>query len=517
MPEPPRPGATFTTTGGVGSIRYTLEEISAAGVKLGRLAQGLEPLVDRLQGEWSWLGSAPAGPAGYPFAALEAMRAGVWSCMRAQADTAALARKATRAATDYASAEAHNAAAAAQAARLGALGDGLQSWAWGSFAPLRLWGGAMAAWQNARKGGARDAAESILNNAPAYLAGLLGPGIGLSFLLTHLGYPDPANSGMVPAVMVRKAFDWSGLATPGRLDVRRVPPPNWSNQGEQWPRGHALPDPPDGGAPGVVEPTIKGALAGSQDAYGYPPGSIGVDRVDRPDGSRAWLVHLPGTEDWSAVDSANPFDLEGDLEGLTAAHAALFAQQQVVIQDLIKAALADAGALPGQDVLITGHSGGGIHAAAAAANPAFLATVNVRMLVIAGSPAKNLRVGPGIAVLDLENEHDLVTATDFGPPPASPTWVTVTSHRPGAADGADPLTLLKDAHELRNYLHDAAAMEGSDDPAIKGARDALRHFLGATAGAPVAVRRFVYQGRDVNDPQPGNPKPAARPGGTMKP
>ena len=57
------------------------------------------------------------------------------------------------------------------------------------------------------------------------------------------------------------------------------------------------------------------------------------------------------------------------MEGMTAAHQEEFEQQEVLVQELIKESLAASGALPGEDVVLTGHSGGGIHAAAAAADP----------------------------------------------------------------------------------------------------------------------------------------------------
>ncbi|WP_104090981.1 hypothetical protein [Arthrobacter sp. GMC3] len=510
MSEQKGTDTTFSTTGGVGSIRFTLGEISAAGLKLARLAEQLEPLGDRLRSEWEWLCEATQGSPACPYTALDNLRDTVWSCLRAQADTAELARKASAAARNYDEAEAHNASLSAKAAELRALGSGYQSWLLGPLAPVNLWADAWGSWQDAKAHGLRDATEKALNTGPAYGAGILGPGFGTFYLLTHLGLPDTVNSGVGPANFVRRTFDWTGLTKPGSLAVRAVPGAEWNATADKWRPGRAVSDPADG-VPGTVDTTINGLLSGSKDAYGYPPGSIGVSRVDRGDGSRVWIVNLPGTEVWGDVDSENPWDLEGDLEGMTAAQKQMFTQQQIVIQELMKAALNAAGALAGEEVMITGHSGGGIHAAAAAADPAFLAKVNVKMLIIAGAPAKNLHVAPGVQVLDLQNEHDIVTAADYGPPPDTPRWVTVTSHRPGATDGADPLEIIRDAHDLDNYLNDARAMESSDDPAIQGARQKVGEILApAFPGAAIKVTKFVFQGRDVNEPAPA--RTAAPPG-----
>ncbi|MHA7305577.1 hypothetical protein ACX80E_10075 [Arthrobacter sp. TMN-49] len=515
-------GTTFSVDGGAGSISYTLAEIAESGVKLGRLAQLMEPLADRLAGEWVWLCQAAAGTAPYPFAASDAMRDAMWSFRRAQADTAALAAKATQAGANYAATEARNAAIGAQLGGLGGLRDGLNAWALG---PLMSWRVALdVAGQLGRASshGARDVTEGVLNKGPSYAAGLLGPGPAALHFLALLRRQDVRNSGVAQAHALRTFFDATGLATPGQLQVRRVPVQEWRPRPGVQPQRPGAP-PPGQGPPALAEPhemaaSIRGVLDGSKDAYGYPPGSISVVQVGRPDGTIAWVVHLPGTEDWSTIDSVNPFDMEGNVEALTAAGQQQFQQERILVQELIRAALKTAGATPAQEVLITGHSGGGIHAAAAAASPAFLVDVNVKMVVIAGAPAKNQHVQPGIAVLDLQNEHDIVTAADFGAPPAEPNWVTVTSHRPNALEGEDLGSVLAQAHSVENYVEDAAALDSSQDRAIVDMRERLAVFLGVGAGVGATVQgvKTVYQGRDVNNPPatvprtgngPAKPKP----------
>lgn len=499
---------TFSIAGGAGSISYSLAEITEAGVKIGRLAQLMEPLADRLEGEWLWLCQAAAGTAPYPCAALDAMRAALWTFRRAQADTAELASKATAAGANYAATEARNAALGAQFSRIAALRDGLGTWSLGPLMPWKIALDAAGQLEQAKEGGMRDSTEKFLNDGPAYSAGLLGPGFAMLYLVAQLRRQSGRNPGVAPAFAVRKSFDSTGLATPGHLEVRRVPAQEWNPGAAFVPPGRNPPH-PTVGQPQEMEASIHGMLAGSSDAYGYPPGSIAVVQILRPDGTVAWVVHLPGTEDWSTVDSSNPFDMEGNLEALTAAAHGQFEQEQIMVQELVRAALKEAGALPAQEVLITGHSGGGIQAAAAAASPAFLADVNVKMVVIAGAPARNQNVQSGIAVLDLQNEHDIVTAADFGAPPAAANWVTVTSHRPGGIDGQDPGEVIAQAHSVTNYLQDAAALDSSSDPAVLDLRERLGIFLGVGIGAGATVQgmKSVYQGRDVNNPAPKGTRP----------
>jgi hypothetical protein len=532
-------GTSFSIAGGAGRVKYTLAEIELTARGIDLVGQDAQELAASLGSELRWMSHFAAGLLAsglqaangtqYAARAAEAVLSSAQGSVAAAAQgVAELALHASAAAQRYEAAEAET-VARENAQRMKALFGGIEVSSAGIFGPLVLWWQVHKLQDDAARAGLRDKTEDLLNDGPAYRAGLLGPMAGLAYLLGR----EPSgqgpsgqgpsrvrpNAGGLPAAGLRRFFDWTGLAKPGHLELRRVPAGEWHGRPEDWRPGRAVPD-PSGGVQVDVEPGAAGLLAGSRDAYGYPPGSIVVDRLDRPDGTRAWIVHLPGTEDWSQVDSVNPMDLEGDLEGMTAAQPTLFRQQQIVVQEMMKQALADAGALPTEDVMITGHSGGGIHAAAAAANPAFLADFNLRMIIIAGAPARNLPVLPAVKVLDLQNEDDIVAAADYGPPPGSANWVTVTSHRPGAPHGKDPVEVIKAAHDLGNYIDDAHALERSSDPGIKAVRESVGVFMGGVAaargpmnvpgGGAVKVSRRVYQGRDVDDTSLGNGQPDKR-------
>ncbi len=523
---------TFTITGGVGSVSYTMSEIVQAGAVLAALAHRMEPLVDALTSEVVWLTNAVQGVPvpGSVFSLdgpVETVTHALWVARRAHMSANTLSQQFSAAAENYAATEARTAAAVVHAGRFAALQDGLGTWKWGSLAPLKL-AADLGGWlKRAKAGGLRTATEELLNDGVAYGVGAISPGMGLAYLLAQRRPgADRATSGVRPALAARQMVDAAGLARPGHLQMRRVPVQEWGPAAQQWPPGHAVPDAPAGDT-WAVEASIAGMVSGSRDAYAYPPGSLAVVRVEHPDGHPAWIVHLPGTEDWGVFDSSNPFDMEGNLEGLTAGYKDSYRQQHVLIQELIKEALHASGALPTDEVLLTGHSGGGIHAAAAAADPDFLAGVNVQMIVIAGAPAKNLEVPESISVMDLENTNDIVTALDFGAPPAGSNWVTVTSHRPpdatggggtaagvgaeAAEAGAGLLNTVKEAHAVDNYVKDAQVLTASDIPAVVAQQQALAAFLGVGVGGLVYGKKFVFQGRDVDDlPRskiPRNPNP----------
>lgn len=488
-------GSSFTIEGGVGSVSWTMAEIVDCAAGLARSAQLMDPLLDRLRNERMWLAQAGAGSTGIHAGVVEAMVLAEWRCGAVQGSLTQLAQNAGQAAANYAATEARAAASTLALSRLVALQDGWLTWTTGPLAPLKSAVDFSRWLEQVRDEGIRNATEQALRNGGAYAAGALGPGVALIYFLQALRPRDASGVGSSSPFVLRKMLDHAKLTRPGTLSVRAVPPGEWGG--------------PPGAPPGNLDATFQSMLAGSRDAYGYPPGSIAVVQVRRPDGSNAWVVHLPGTEDWSTLDSTNPFDMEGNLEALTASQQARFRQQEVIVQELIKAALQAAGALPGEEVLLTGHSGGGIHAAAAAASPAFLEEVNVRMVIMAGAPAGNAQVPADIAVLGLENEHDVVTAADFHAPQPHKHWVTATSHRPPAAGG--PLELLEQAHSMENYLDDADALDHSDDPAVRDAKRTLENLLGVGAGgAAIVGGKWVFQGRDNPPPpqQAGRGRPA---------
>ena len=83
---------------------------------------------------------------------------------------------------------------------------------------------------------------------------------------------------------------------------------------------------------------LLGLVAAAYPAGAVPPGSVAVQRVLRPDGSRAWVVAIPGTQEWGPVPASDPLDL---TSGVTALAAGPSAASALVVRAL---ELAGAGA-----------------------------------------------------------------------------------------------------------------------------------------------------------------------------
>ncbi|WP_427015779.1 hypothetical protein ACQCSX_13275 [Pseudarthrobacter sp. P1] len=502
------------------SITMELETIAVIGVSIGVIARELEATEASVRSLRHQLEHAAAGAQLYPGEAIAATRLSTTRCELARDHVSTLAEAARTAAARYAQAERDNVRWTALQRAHSAWSQGLELRFAGPLAPLVAWGQADSFLREAKRDGLRHAGMAAMAQAPGYLAALFGLDLGFVQLVAGwTGAGRTAAPTQPLAAGLRKGLDGVGVFQQGELAMRRVPPEDWAVKYPDGPSGPAgFPghlgriDALGGWAAGATAPTYRGVVSGSDDAYGVAPSSIIVREVDRGDGTTLWIVNLPGTEDWS-LDSENIWDVEGDLEAMTAAQKGEFKQKNVLVAELVKAALAASGAVAGEDVLLTGHSGGGIHAAAMASDPAFLAEVNVKMAIIAGAPAAGNVPGPGVEVVDFENTNDIVTAAAGGEPAQTENWTTVVSGpRPGA-DTAGLLSVAKTAHEIGGYLDDAGALDASSDPAYAAPKAKLDALLGpaAVATGVLAYKQYVYEGKDVPKPPPPPRRPEPRP------
>ena len=186
----------------------------------------------------------------------------------------------------------------------------------------------------------------------------------------------------------------------------------------------------------AVEPTLRvdrqrglhGAAELVGAGRGLDGGRVRVVEVSTGDGGSAWVVVVPGTQEWSPRAVANPFDVTTDLRAMTGDQTLAAAG---VTAALARARAASARSTASDPVLLVGHSQGGILAAALAADPGFREAHRVTHVLTTGSPVALLPVPNGVRVLSVEHGDDPVPRLDLTPNPASGTWVTVRS--PGTA------------------------------------------------------------------------------------
>jgi pimeloyl-ACP methyl ester carboxylesterase len=134
--------------------------------------------------------------------------------------------------------------------------------------------------------------------------------------------------------------------------------------------------------------------------------------------------------------------------------------------------MASAGVTPGQEpVMLSGHSQGGLLAAALAATPRFRRRFRVTHVVAAGAPIGRAAVPASVRVLALEHRRDPVPRLDQRPDPDRPRWVTV--HR----DLGVEVDEAWEAHDSRRYTGTARHVDRSHDASLRHWRRHSARFL----------------------------------------
>jgi hypothetical protein len=263
------------------------------------------------------------------------------------------------------------------------------------------------------------------------------------------------------------------------------------------------------GAAGAVPPPRDAAdvLAAVADLYpraGGAAGTVGVDRLDHPDGSRGWVVTIPGTQEaMSWGTSGNPMDM------LTNVH--LLAATPDDGTRLVARALDQAGARPGEPVLLAGHSQGGMVATALAGSAAFTARHPVAAVLTAGSPVATRTVPAGTPALHLEHRQDLVPALDGWRNPDQPNRTTAVRDLSASSVAADRWAARSagGAHSVEAYARTATAVHAAGGRSVRGWEQAAAAVLGVP-GTTAYHREFT--GERVPQPGPGTtPAPGAGP------
>jgi pimeloyl-ACP methyl ester carboxylesterase len=185
-----------------------------------------------------------------------------------------------------------------------------------------------------------------------------------------------------------------------------------------------------------------------------PSGTVTVQRLDHADGTRSWVVAIPGTQTW-LPGSDNTLDGESDLQVLAGAADSATAG--------VLGAMAAAGIPDDEPVVLVGHSLGGMVAMSVAAVAAGAGAYRVGAVVTAGSPTVARAVPAAVPVIRLEHDEDAIPQLD-----GEPTRVAGNVTRVGRAMGDTVY-----AHGIEEYrttarlLDEAAATAPGSAPAVE--------------------------------------------------
>ena len=311
--------------------------------------------------------------------------------------------------------------------------------------------------------------------------GAWGEGLALEVLALHLR----AAARVYSQVETSVAALMSGVRAGADLAARG----GWLTDGSASPRAT------------TVEPTLvldadtgfRGAADLVAAGEGLDGGRVRVVEVARGDGGSAWVVIVPGTQEWSPHAGVNPFDVTTDVRAVTG--DATLAAAGVASALEVARGRAGGRSRAGDPVVLVGHSQGGILAAALASDPAFTRRNRVTHVVTSGSPVGLLPVPPTTAVLSVERGDDPVPRLDLSPNPDRPSWVTVRTPSTGP-----PVDVR--AHRLEGYVATLRVAEAAPRGTIDGL-DAWQASAGGVLGRPVrSVSEVVIERARVRAEQP---------------
>lgn len=261
---------------------------------------------------------------------------------------------------------------------------------------------------------------------------------------------------------------------------------------------------------GAVPVTVAGTAAALKDAKNIVRGRDGggrpvenstvmVQKATDASGRSGYSVVLTGTERW--VDGPGVHDLRGIADAMAVTPGDGLAQLPAA-QRMALEALEDAGARPGDPVVLTGHSLGGIDAAGLAANQEFRRRYSVAAVTTFGAPVGGFAIPRSTSVMSVEHVDDVVPPLDGRVNPDSATRTTVRVNTPyGDRDGAGGRLSGVGAHDMYVYTLGAQGIGASRDPAV------LRHEQRLAAAIPhgpqVRTETYVYHAREEHGTSPG--------------
>ncbi|MBC9956583.1 alpha/beta fold hydrolase [Yimella sp. cx-51] len=325
---------------------------------------------------------------------------------------------------------------------------------------------------------ARDAAmpERIRDKSPdqAFVAHLkhrliASPGLTEDALITvRLLAGDSLAEVMAPGTLERRAAGTTATARVLRLlrddhplTVRTAPP-----------IPHSQRPPRD---VGDVFDSV-GSIESEKASAGNTASRIRVRHVTSASGEGAWIVEVPGTQDWSATQPSNPSDAAANLAAVAGLPSTLYP----AIEKALQTSMAKAGVKPGSEpVMLAGHSQGGIVATRLAQDRRFRTTFRVTHVATAGSPVSHIRVPASVQTLDLAHKADPVPRLDHQKPPDVRHRYGITGDpvaRP--EDKTDPIAV----HGADRYAESARiwAPAHSTDPDVRAFYDSA--FFGGDTG-----------------------------------
>lgn len=229
------------------------------------------------------------------------------------------------------------------------------------------------------------------------------------------------------------------------------------------------------------------------DAYGA---CIKVTRVGHGK-ERRWLVSLPGTDHGEVRSQANPADYEANIqEELNIASAVRIGTVDVIHQAMRLEGIPRDQRVS-EKVLICGHSQGGIIAVALASTDPKDLGFTVSGVVTLGAPARRWAIRPGVEMLAIEHDQDIVPSLD-GTPRKEPDRRVILRRRL-VRPRRGPLFY---AHSSSTYTETLRRVERQEDIVAWGHAgrtvSALQEYLPRDGEPTRVTHHYIWQ--DLTEP-----------------
>ncbi len=207
--------------------------------------------------------------------------------------------------------------------------------------------------------------------------------------------------------------------------------------------------------------------------------TIGIDVFDNPTGNQTAVVYIPGTQTFGFGDGVNPLDMASNIQAMSSSGEA--ASEKAVLLAIRQASISS-----NDEVILVGHSQGGMVAGNLAAYPTGFIAAG---LVAIGAPLahiKNLKV----PVMAIEHVNDPVPNLSGKANPIKKNWVTVQriSEKPES-------NALMFSHSLKSYRNTTVAIDSSSDVGIKNIKQEIFQKLGTAK--PSRSYEFVISRESV--------------------
>lgn len=221
--------------------------------------------------------------------------------------------------------------------------------------------------------------------------------------------------------------------------------------------------------------TLTGLLTRLERTAATAPGLVRIEQypgLTSKDASR-FIVYIPGTQAWGPMAGKNPLDLSSNLQAMAGPG---LASSEAAVQKAIVAA----GVKSQDQVLLVGHSQGGMVAANIASQKQNFAVAG---LVTFGSPISQLNQTLRVPAVSIQHTNDLVPKLDLKQNALAKNWVTVERELPVKPSGPGPTVLQ--AHELSGYRGTALLADQSQEPGLARVRGLITEFSSGQGKATI--------------------------------